>query len=40
MKPSKYTLTWFDENFANLCNAKLKSTLVDNKEINNPIQSL
>ena len=28
---SKHNLPRFDENFANLCTAKLKSTLVDNK---------
>ena len=27
----KYTLPVFAENFANLCTAKLKSTLVDNR---------
>ena len=30
-KPSKYTLPGFDDNFANLCTAKLKSNIVDNK---------
>ena len=36
---SKFTLPGFYENFANLCTAKLKSTLVYNKYINDPIQA-
>ena len=38
--PSKCTLPGFSEIFANLCTAKLKSTLVDNKQINELIQAL
>ena len=37
---SKFTVTGFDENFANYCTAKLKYTLVDNKSTNEPIQAL
>ena len=39
-KPSKCTLPGFDKNFASLCTAKLKSTLEDNKPINDPIEDL
>ena len=38
--PSKFTLPGFSENFANLCTAKLKSTLVENRQINNPMQAM
>ena len=38
--PSKFTLPGFDGNFANLCTAKLKLTLIDNTEINEPMQAL
>ena len=34
------TLPGLAENFANLCTAKLKSTLVDNKQIKYPMQAL
>ena len=34
--PSNFTLSGFDENFANLCTEKLKYTLVDNKYIDDP----
>ena len=37
---SNCNLPGFDENSADLCNAKLKSTFVDNKQINDLIQAL
>ena len=40
MNPSKCTLSEFDENFANLGTKKLESTHVDNKSINDTIQTL
>ena len=38
-KPSRCTLPGFDENFANLCTAKHKSTLVDKKKNELPHKS-
>ena len=38
--PSKCTLPGLVDNFANLCTAKLKSNLVDNKYIKDPMQAL
>ena len=37
---SRYSLPGSDENFANLCTEKLKSTIVDNKYIKYPMQAL
>ena len=39
-KSSKYTLPGFDETFANLCTAKLKPTLVYNKQKNETVQDM
>ena len=36
----KFTLPGLAEHFANLCTAKLKYTLVDNKYIKDPMQAL
>ena len=38
--PGKVHFEGLAENFANLCTAKLKSTLVDNKYIKDPMQAL
>ena len=40
INPSKFNLPGFAESFTNLFTANLKSTFVDNRQINEPMQAL